>query len=313
MDHRPRPVRRGFTLVELLVVIAIIGILVGLLLPAVQAAREAARRMACSNNLKQMSLATHSFHNTYRQFPYATRDRLEGDDGDTWATGHIQILPFMEGDAMASRWDPNEPRHSTLDPDGDGWSNATLQKELIPTFTCPSMLMPNGPLTAEDRAPASYLWCSGSIDVTLLHYAVYYSIPEPAYNGAIIPVRTYVPAGKTAGANHREPTQFRDLVDGTSNTFLIGETDFRPAGVPSTSYGGVWAYGYIGYSWGSTFHPFNRHDWTTTVYGAFRSQHPGGAHFAMSDGSVRFVGETIDHVIYQGLSTRDLNEVVTLD
>ncbi|MBI2477956.1 MAG: DUF1559 domain-containing protein, partial [Planctomycetia bacterium] len=84
-----RRMRRGFTLVELLVVIAIIGILVALLLPAVQAAREAARRMQCSNNLKQLTLAMHNYHDTYKSFPPAgiTHNQL------SW---HVFILPFIE-------------------------------------------------------------------------------------------------------------------------------------------------------------------------------------------------------------------------
>lgn len=311
--NRSRSVRSGFTLVELLVVIAIIGVLVGLLLPAVQAAREAARRMSCSNQLKQMALATHNFHDTYNAFPFATRDRMEGDDADTWSTGHIQILPFLEGDAIASRWDPNEPRHSTLDADGDGWTNALLQKEIIPTYLCPSMVMPNGKLTAEDRAPTSYLWSGGAEDVQLFHYAQHMGIPEPAYSGAVIPIKTYVAPSTVPGPNHRDETSFRDLIDGSSHTYLLGETDFMPRGVPSTSYGGVWAYGYFGYSWGTTFYPFNRHDWTTTVFGAFRSQHPGGGHFAYADGSVRFVPETIDQVVYRAASTRDQGEAVNID
>ncbi len=76
---------------------------------------------------------------------------------------------------------------------------------------------------------------------------------------------------------------------------MAGETDFRPAGVPSTSYGGVWAYGYIGYSWGTTFNPFNKHNNTATVYGAFRSEHTGGAYFTFADGSVQFIRDGIDH------------------
>lgn len=311
MSHKDFRARAGFTLVELLVVIAIIGVLVGLLLPAVQAAREAARRMSCSNQLKQIALATHNFHDTLLTFPYATRDRLEGDDGSTWATGHIQILPFLEGDAVASRWDPNEPRNSTVDSDGDGWTNDALKKESIPTYLCPSMVSPSGPLTGE-RAPMSYLFCSGTPDASMLHYAVYYGLPEPAYDGAIIPVKTYLASGETPGPNHRKPTKFRDVVDGTSNTFLMGETDFMPQGVPSTSYGGVWAYGYAGYAWGTTYQPFNRHDNTSTVYGAFRSQHPSGGQFSLVDGSVRFVSETIDHVVYQAVSTRANGEVATL-
>ncbi|QEG40151.1 DUF1559 domain-containing protein [Roseimaritima ulvae] len=311
MSQRHLRARMGFTLVELLVVIAIIGVLVGLLLPAVQAAREAARRMSCSNQMKQIALGTHNFHDTYGKFPYATRDRLAGDDGSTWATGHIQILPFIEGDAIADRWDPEEPHNSTVDTDGDGWTNDSLKKEIIPTYLCPTMSLPSGPL-AGDRAPMSYLFCSGTPDVSMLHYAVYYGLPEPSFDGAIVPIKTYLAAGETPGPNHRHPTKFRDVLDGTSNTFLAGETDFMPAGVPSTSYGGVWAYGYAGYSWGSTHHRFNRHDNTSTVYGAFRSQHPGGAEFALVDGSVRFLAETVDNVIYQAVSTRAGSEVATL-
>lgn len=306
----------GFTLVELLVVIAIIGILVGLLLPAVQAAREAARRMSCSNNMKQMALATHNFHDTLNTLPYATRDRLEGDDSDTWATGHIQMMPFLEGDAIARRWDPEQRRDNTLDADSDGWSNALLQQLEIPTYTCPSMTPPSGPLGAgggaENRGPCSYLWNAGTPDAALLHYARFYGMPEPRFDGAVVPIKTHIPNGGMRGPNHRRPTMLRDIADGTSNTWLIGETDFMPRGIPSTMYGGVWAFGFIGYSWGTTFHPFNKHDWTTTVYGAFRSQHPSGGNFALTDGSVRFVSETIDHDLYRGLSTASGGEVALL-
>ncbi len=304
---------RGFTLVELLVVIAIIGILVGLLLPVVQAAREAARRMSCSNNLKQMALATHIFEGTYKSLPYSARDRLQGETVDTWATGHIQILPFIEGDVFARRWDPKLARNSTVDLDGDGWTNASLQQMSIPTFSCPSMSPPSGPLTTENRAPCSYLWSAGTPDSQLLHYAELYGVPEQRYDGAVVPIKTAVAAGHVAGPNHRKPTKIGELTDGTSNTWLIGETDFKPRGVPSTLYGGVWAFGFIGYSWGTTFHPFNKHNWTTTVYGAFRSEHIGGANFALSDGSVRFVGESIDKLIYRATSTAAGGEVAQLD
>jgi prepilin-type N-terminal cleavage/methylation domain-containing protein/prepilin-type processing-associated H-X9-DG protein len=305
--------RFGFTLVELLVVIAIIGVLVGLLLPAVQSAREAARRMSCSNNLKQMALATHNFHDTFKTLPYGTRDRLLGDVADTWATGHIQILPFIEGDAIARRWNPNEPRHSTVDTHGDGWTNARLQQMQIPTYSCPSMSPPSGPLTAENRGPCSYLWSGGSFDVQLLHYAGLYGVAEPRFDGAVVPIKIHVPTGGNLSPNHRKPTALRDIADGTSNTWLIGETDFKPRGVPSMMYGGVWAYGFIGYSWGTTFHPFNKHNWTRMVYGAFRSEHPGGGNFALADGSVRFVAESIDHTIYQAISTAAGGEVAQLD
>lgn len=308
--HSPglRRVARGFTLVELLVVIAIIGVLVALLLPAVQAAREAARRMSCSNNIKQVALATHNFHDTNLKFPYATMERQIGETtgSATWATGLVQLLPFLEGDAVARRWNPKLPRNSTDDSDGDGFTNAVLQQMVIPTYKCPTMSMPSAALT-ENRGPCSYLLSSGNQDTSLLHYAVYYGVPEPQYNGAIVPVKTI----DTASPNKAQTTM-ADLTDGTSNTFLIGETDFTPQGKPSVNYGGIWAYGYIGYSWGTTYTPFNKHDNTTPPYGAFRSQHPGGAHFALADGSVRFFAQGINNVIYQALSTRAGGEVAQL-
>jgi prepilin-type N-terminal cleavage/methylation domain-containing protein/prepilin-type processing-associated H-X9-DG protein len=300
---------RGFTLVELLVVIAIIGVLVALLLPAVQAAREAARRMSCSNNMKQVALATHNFHDTNLKFPYAVIDRQTGAAGDSYTTGLIQLLPFMEGDALARRWDITLPRNSTVDTDGDGTTNAILQQMVIPTYKCPTMSMPSGPLSAENRGPCSYLLSSGSVNPTAFHYA-----PIGTFNGAIVPVHNN-PAATSydyATSPNKAQTTMADILDGTSNTFLIGETDFTPEGVPSMKYGGVWAYGYMGYSWGSTFNTFNNHKNTATVYGAYRSQHPGGAYFALADGSVRFFADSINNTLYQALATRAGGEVTQL-
>jgi prepilin-type processing-associated H-X9-DG protein len=239
-------------------------------------------------------------------------DRQPGETSDTWSTGLILILPYLEQDNVAKRWNPKLPRNSTVDHDGDGCTNAQLQTMIIPTYVCPIMNPPSGAL-AENRAYCSYLFCSGTPDVAMLHYASAYGVPEPAFDGAIIPVRNSEnPAN--AGSPNRQPTRMMSVVasDGTSNTFLLGETDFKPQGKPSTSYGGVWAYGYIGYAWGSTYHPFNKHDNATVVYGAFRSEHPGGGHFALCDGSVQFVHESISHTVYQGLATRAGGEVVAL-
>ncbi|QDU30058.1 putative major pilin subunit [Anatilimnocola aggregata] len=299
---------RGFTLVELLVVIAIIGVLVALLLPAVQAAREAARRMSCTSKMKQVALATHNFHDTYLKFPYATLDYQPGRESDTtgtWYTAHIQIMPFMEGDALARRWDPTKPRGSTDDTDGDGFTNAMLTQMKIPVYTCPTMTPPSEPLT-ENRSPSSYIFSAGTHDGQLYAYGT-----EPVWNGAIIPLKNEV---KTATALNTQPTKMRDITDGTSNTLFLGESDFAPAGRPSKVYGGLWQYGYIGYSMGTTYHPFNKHDWAvgTSMYSAFRSQHPGGANFALADGSVRFVAQGLDNTIYQAAATRDGGEALTL-
>src|SRR5262249_28064436 len=121
------------------------------------------------------------------------------------------------------------------------------------------------------------------------------------YDGVVIPLNN---PSKTPNTSNKSPVAIGAITDGTSNTFLTGETDFEPQGVPSTSYGGVWAYGYIGYSWGTAFNPVNKHNNTSTVYGAFRSQHAGGANFALADGSVRLVSDSIDTATYRALSTR---------
>lgn len=125
-----RSSRRAFTLVELLVVIAIIGILVGLLLPAVQAAREAARRMQCQNNLKQMGLALHNYHDTYNSFPGGTT--INGPCCGTPAqmTWAIAILPFIEQSSIYNQYDS---RLSTADP-----ANAFIQTINLTVQNCPS-------------------------------------------------------------------------------------------------------------------------------------------------------------------------------
>jgi prepilin-type N-terminal cleavage/methylation domain-containing protein/prepilin-type processing-associated H-X9-DG protein len=305
----PRFCPKGFTLVELLVVIAIIGVLVALLLPAVQAAREAANRMSCTNNLKQMALATHNFHDTFKKFPYACTDRLPNETVTTYPSGHIQLMPFLEQDAVAQKWDESLPRNSTVDTDGDGLTNAIMQQMIIPTFMCPSMPEPPGPLGAtENRAPASYIFSAGTQDPT----AAAYGSPEPAYDGAIVPVKN---ATLFPNSPNKKETKMASITDGTSNTLLIGETDFNGRGTTTNDLGAVWAYGYyIGYTYGTAFYKFNDHavPAAEATYGRFRSMHNGGANFALVDGSVRFVPETIDVVTFKAASTRAGGEVAQL-
>lgn len=306
---RTAHIRRAFTLIELLVVIAIIAILVGLLLPAVQKVREAAARAKCTNNLKQLGLATHGYHDANNKFPYATIDKQPNETVSSWVTGQILVLPYLEQDAIARRWDSKLPRNSAVDSDSDGFTNAMLQQMLVPTYVCPSMTPPTGPLGgAENRAYCSYLFSSGSQDATLHPYPP--TAGEAAYDGMVLPQKGDVAVNRPVAIVH--------VTDGSSNTLLAGETDFKPMGVPSTTMGGVWAYGYLGYAWGTTFHPFNMHNHTTTPFGAFRSEHVGGGNFLFGDGSVRFIRETVNRDengvnVYRALSTRSGGEVVSND
>jgi prepilin-type N-terminal cleavage/methylation domain-containing protein/prepilin-type processing-associated H-X9-DG protein len=285
--------RRGFTLVELLVVIAIIGVLVALLLPAVQAAREAARRMQCKNSLRQIGIAMHNHHDTFGALPPA--------NSPTFGSSFTLILPFIEQDNIRSVYDPS--LSPTVAP------NNTVTKLPIKILLCPSMAPPPAPPEAYSTHYASYAACIGTTNAW----------GSPPDDGVI--VRTNATGNPVAVDQAK---RLADITDGTSNTFLVGEMGYQLKDYTFTSgaYAGsprggntAWAFGYASYSFGSTRIPMNTikpPTSSTDRLSAFRSDHPGGCNFLLSDGSVHFIADSIQLDTYHQLATRAGGEVVSL-
>ncbi|MCH2121964.1 MAG: DUF1559 domain-containing protein [Pirellulaceae bacterium] len=280
--------RLGFTLVELLVVIAIIGILVSLLLPAVQMAREAARRTSCGNNMKQIGLAMHLYHDTNRAFPAGSLP--------SFASGLTAVLPFIEQNSTYQLYDFNQYYASPF--------NQAVLDQKISVFLCPSMFLPRSVPNSsvnETGGPSSYLLNEGSRG---------YMRPNDGIFAVIWPRYGY----------HNVTVRFGDVGDGTSNTFLAGETTYdmqdylwsrysAPSLAGSPRYGSArWGVGYPGVSMGNTSTPFNLHSVANRT--GFQSMHPQGANFLRVDGSVDFVSDSINRNTYIGLSTRHTGEIL---
>ncbi len=295
--------RKGFTLIELLVVIAIIAILIALLLPAVQQAREAARRTECKNNLKQMGLALHNYHDTFGTFPpgwigvdAGMASAHEGVNGAGWGT---MILPYLDQSPLFGRFNPNVGIEDPL--------NDPFRLQTLTVFRCPSDPQPDRFAIDEEGSPgtvicelpiANYVGAFGTVE---LHDCE--NTPGTA------PVTA---AGQCIGDGvfyHNSRVNFRDITDGTSNTFMIGERKTNDAlGWYSTWVGRV-AEGEEAFQriLGSFDHTPNS---PVAHFDDFSSHHVGGAQFVLADGHVRFVSENINELVYQAVSTIRGGEIV---
>jgi prepilin-type N-terminal cleavage/methylation domain-containing protein len=292
--------RKGFTLVELLVVIAIIGILIALLLPAVQAAREAARRASCSNNLKQIGLGLHMYHDTHQRLPpgwwgwdpATGQPHWFGLPGWAWSAS---ILPYMEQTAVYESL-----VHFDLpitDP-----ANDPARVLGIGIYRCPSdsgpdrFDLPNGapcvgtpPSFPVALATNNYLGVFGTVD---FHHVC----PNADCEGDGVFFLN-------------EGVRFRDVRDGLSQTLAVGERSSELA--PST-WVGVVTCGHHAPArvCGVASYPPNSQQQPAHYLHNFSSRHPSGTQFLAADGSAKLLAETIDTATYHALCTRDAGDIV---
>ncbi|MEO2036238.1 MAG: DUF1559 domain-containing protein [Planctomycetaceae bacterium] len=345
-----RHVRVGFTLIELLVVIAIIAILIALLLPAVQQAREAARRTQCKNNLKQLGLAQHNYHDVYNLFPASvgwnqTPDQRKGNFSDK-----VAMLPFID---RANEYNLRDENRRPWEPTGwHGGDNLLAFGGKIPSFNCPSM--------PHQHADARHNGATHTYAVNMGVMRYNGQGRQGTHNG----IGYYVGYGVTPDT----AVGFRDILDGTSNTAAYAEFVHSPGAAgtgPSTNphvkkfqtyrwaanvsthdqlrdsclgfaaagdlgrmnntwrqsiKGSAWAWAFIGtgnvYSHNmlpnepSCQHMEGGTDWGGDTLFAASSLHTGGAQMLLADGSVRFVSENIDKNTYWSLGTRNGSEVL---
>jgi prepilin-type N-terminal cleavage/methylation domain-containing protein/prepilin-type processing-associated H-X9-DG protein len=313
---RGRVETRGFTLIELLVVIAIIGVLIGLLLPAVQSAREAARRAQCVNNLKQIGLALHNYHDGNGVFPASMNSWSASQTA--YFTAFTAILPYLDQQPLFSSYN--------LDLNNTEPANTTATSTLVAAYLCPTMTLPRAkpdPAFHDHAAPASYAVSTGSRYAWAWSNTGLYGRPD----GVIVPNEEV--AGPGQPVTRVGPVGLRNITDGTAQTYMVGEQDydvknylFNPPDPRAGQFrggNGVWCDGYPASGSFSAFGPFNGHEYfgpgSRPDYreASFRSQHPGGAHFLYADGSVRFMKESIQRPVYRALSTRAGQEALSAD
>ncbi|MCA9115022.1 MAG: DUF1559 domain-containing protein [Planctomycetaceae bacterium] len=311
--------RRGFTLIELLVVIAIIAILIALLLPAVQQAREAARRTQCRNNLKQLGLAVHNYHDTNLKFPIGSRYPLYSPN---W---RIALLPMLD----------QAPLYNQLNFSGNFYNtytnNTVLSNLFLAAYKCPSSALPGNSTSFPGNAAG-----------VMLHdyVGIAGATPDPAARSSeCSPQHRY--GGITCINGILSPNfcrSMRDITDGTSNTMIIAEQS-GPIGTSDVraNYYGGWAGFTIPMAGTNSMETLTTWTSTTDTWGtgvttvryspnpatastgndesydmntALTSYHEGGVHALLCDGSVRFLSENISYTTLTNLASRADGQVM---
>lgn len=330
-----RAARRGFTLIELLVVIAIIAVLIALLLPAVQQAREAARRSQCQNNLKQLGLAMHNYHDTHGVFPYGHQTEIAGASHrrDCWFQ---RILPQVEQGNLSNAYENETPRTEYIHNMTANAAVAFMPLAVVPMFTCPSDgSSPGKGANGGTTAFQGNYVVSAGVGVWALNTTVT-NATSPVIN---VTDRQMIGATDRGGLFYQNSRHgIRDCTDGTSNTLLASEGIIRGNGTAAWGEtGGYWGgapHGSFGFSTAeppNTSVPDRVYSCKATVYtGApnnapcengnagglpgrwnfARSYHTGGVQGALADGSVRFFSNNIDRQTWIKLGLRRDGQVI---
>jgi prepilin-type N-terminal cleavage/methylation domain-containing protein len=303
--------RKAFTLIELLVVIAIIAILIALLVPAVQKVREASARLDCQNNLKQIGLALHNYHDAYKRFPAGISASLGADSGaisplvcpacspppieGVWGSWLTMILPYLEYGDLYKMLDLTGREYGyCLGPESPG---ATV----VPAFICPSDWVP----------------------VTTIQYGTYYFGVNSYFANAGTKAWPVASASLNGVLFYNSRVRLDHITDGASNTLLAGERYSQDAGMQDTDLASVRGWAWTNYNsgedhLGDTSNPLNSQAadiGDDARKNNFGSGHFGGANFVLCDGSVRFFSDQSGSqmVNWQRLSIPDDGQVVTLD
>jgi prepilin-type N-terminal cleavage/methylation domain-containing protein/prepilin-type processing-associated H-X9-DG protein len=345
---RTQRVRYAFTLIELLVVIAIIAVLIALLLPAVQSAREAARRAQCTNNLKQIGLALHNYGDTFGAFaPGGISDT--GWVG-TWWGWTAFILPQMEQTPLYNSI--NFSLQNINQPNGNAAADpqVTVWRTIVSSYLCPSDPSAGSGMvqnlswltqganwnllgTQYTAAVTCYIGNWGDMKTGNTTFDLYSGESPPGVGPIWGCGGTF--RGIFSDCSNGKSTALRDITDGTSNTFLMGECSPNMNGSLAWVNGdGIWASTVVPLNWkcdlkdgavdqtdGTTCNLSHLNDFTQalhcwrnqTVNYGFKSYHPGGANFAFCDGSVRFVKQSTSPRVYNALGTKAAGEVVSSD
>lgn len=334
----------GFTLIELLVVIAIIAILIALLLPAVQQAREAARRSQCKNNLKQLGVALHNYHDNAKQLPiHSSEALLPAPPSGGWNTNRgtplVGLLPYVDQAPLHKGINFN--LQSAPASGGVAGGNIGLQqvggKQVnqigIPAYLCPSDDLPTGGQALSNYAPSlGPAPMPGPCGADPYPTSILPAGHKARFDPYVSWSAWYEPHGNSANRSSilglfsrlGYSSRLQEITDGSSQVIAMGE--HRPS---CADHGGDWSN--FNSLWIATTAPINyptcpedllgaspgwcspdplkvNHNWNTSL--GFKSRHKGGAHFLMMDGTVRFLNQNIDYATYRFLGARNDGQAI---